>query len=61
MSRAKAMHEEHGVCVSLVCGAIVHVGHSIVFVAAAFVLSGKLLASCVQNWQSTVWWGLVLC
>ena len=55
------MHEEHGVCVSLVCGAIVHVGHSIVFVAAAFVLSGKLLASCVQNWQSTVWWGLVLC
>ena len=61
VSRAKAMHEEHGVCALVVCDAIVHVGHRIVFVAVVFVLSGRLLASCVQNWQSTGWWGLVLC
>ena len=55
------MHEEHGVCASVVCGVIVHVGHRIVCVAVVFVLSGKLLASCVQNWQITGCWGLVLC
>ena len=49
------MHEEHGVCASVVCGVIVHVGHRIVFVDVVFVLSGKLLSSCVQNCQSTRW------
>ena len=54
------MHDEHGVCSPGVCGAMVHVGHCIEIVAGAFGLSGKLLASCVQNLQSTGWWSLVL-
>ena len=50
MSRANAMHDEHDVCASGVCGAMVHVGHRIEIVAGAFGLSGKLLSSCVHNW-----------
>ena len=61
MSSAKAMHEEHDVCASCVCDSILYVGHLIEVVAVAVSLSGKRRASCVQNWLSTGWWGLVLC
>jgi len=61
VSSAKAMQEEYGLCASVVCGVLVHVGHRIVVVAVVVVLSGKLLASCVHKWQSTGRWGLVVC
>ena len=59
VSSAKAMHDEHGVVGGWVCGVTVHVGHCVVSLCIEDIGSGKSFASCVQNWQSTGWWGCV--
>ena len=61
MRRSKAIHEEHGLCESEMCGVLLYVGKYVDMGGVGCVVDGMFLASFTYNWQSVGWWGWVVC